>query len=146
MSFEYTIDIQLTELGFPVIEQTAGETLNPSASSEDSFSPCHKQKLISDEREAAKQTTLVSSPLSDTMPGKQSHPPEPDKATEPAKLCEHSENGPTAGLVTTDIPPLTAELEEDAAEVVDDDSCDSEVSGVYEEEDDMEEDGQSIGM
>lgn len=106
MSIEYTIDIQLTELGFPDILQPS-ETSVREAPSDDSFSPSHsptslsathKQKLlVRGQRSvagAAKQTSSSkqsTSPQSETSPRKPlsaAQSPQGEGAVEDTALSE----------------------------------------------------------
>ncbi|XP_023124582.2 zinc finger protein 668 [Amphiprion ocellaris] len=124
MSIEYTIDIQLTELGFPDIlqpqeasdRQTPCHPTSPGDSpshSPTSLSTTHKQRhLIRDEKEAStakltsnsQQNTVVyvSSPLAETLPDKQVNPAQ-NPQNEPAV------NGTERPEMTVDDPPAGAD-------------------------------------
>ncbi|KAM7420507.1 hypothetical protein PAMA_014969 [Pampus argenteus] len=165
MSIEYTIDIQLTELGFPDILQpqtSVTETPCLSTSSDDSLSHSHshtsppnthkERRLARSQRSggAAKQTsnknkthepktTACSPPLPEASMCK---PPDPSQslqdkqAVKGSALPEPSE--PTeneAGAEDTDSPLLISQQEDAESE-----SDDSDVSEVYEEEEVDEED------
>ncbi|XP_051263089.1 zinc finger protein 543 [Dicentrarchus labrax] len=129
MSIEYTIDIQLTELGFPGILQpdtSVRETPCRSTSPDDSVSPshsslstAHKRRLLvrgqqtADGKEAgaAKQTSSTerASSLSETSPRKPLNPAKSiqdeqcDRGTALLGLPEPTVNDPAAGAETTDL-------------------------------------------
>ncbi|XP_071326735.1 zinc finger protein 572 isoform X2 [Trachinotus anak] len=165
MSIEYTIDIQLTEMGFPDIlqpqESSVGETPGHSPTS---LSSTHKQRLLSADG-AAKQTasiqqtavfTTSTSPCKSLTPAHSLQDEQAAKGPVRLQLSEPAGEGPVDGLATTEGPqPATEEEGEgnardgDAAQDrstevqhdVEGDSDDSEVSDVYEEEEvDEEED------
>lgn len=132
MSIEYTIDIQLTELGFPDILQS-------------------QQTQIRDGKEAAKQSAEVS--VGSALPDKA--PCKPAQTVDGDALSETALNSPTPGPEATDVSNLITEqwedgpgagggvVQEESAETLqdeEDDSDDSEVSGVYEEEEVDDED------
>ena len=155
MSMEYTLDIQLTELGFPDVLQPQDASVSQAPSDEPSspsLSAARKRRrLLRDGQEAASQPTRKSS----ASP----HLPE----TVPCKSSTHAEsrdsqgvNG-AAGEDPTSEAPLVAEREEGGQRLyeekeqeettrvqqdVEEDSDDSEVSEIYEEEelDDEEDD------
>ncbi|XP_053183490.1 zinc finger protein 710 [Scomber japonicus] len=113
MSIEYTIDIQLTELGFPDIlepqETSVTETPCLSTSSDDSLSPSHShtslpntgkerllvrsQKSAADKEAAAakntsfdeKKTKVCASPLTEELPCKPPDPPQSQQNKETVK-------------------------------------------------------------
>lgn len=115
MSIEYTIDIQLTELGFPDIlepqETSVTETPCLSTSSDDSLSPSHShtslpntgkerllvrsQKSAADKEAAAakntsfdeKKTKVCASPLSEELPCK---PPDPSQSQQNKQTVKDS--------------------------------------------------------
>ncbi|XP_039974728.1 zinc finger protein 358 [Xiphias gladius] len=142
MSIEYTIDIQLTELGFPDIlqppETSVRETPCHSTSSDDSFSPSHyptslsstrKQRLLSadgEESGAARQTpntqqptVLSASPLSETLLCKSLTPAlslqdeQAARGTALLQLSEPTVDDPPAGLEPANGPQQIAEGEDD---------------------------------
>lgn len=143
MSIEYTIDIQLTELGFPDILQPGETSVRETSPSEDSFSPSHsptalppthKQKLLVrgqqavHGKDAAKQTsnpeptTAVSaSTLSEPLPCKPLNPAQSlqdkqaAKGTAPPELPVSAVSDPSAGLQTAGVPRLRIK-EEDSGE------------------------------
>ena len=134
MSIEYTIDIQLTELGFPDILQPRD---TPGAG-------------------AAKQTSNV-----DTVCHKPFNRELADKGPAPPEPSEPPVNDPTAGPEIAEPPPEEArkkdadegdavQKEQQDVEDVEDDSDDSDVSDVYEEEevdeDEEDEEGLNNGM
>ncbi|XP_040901262.1 zinc finger protein 628 isoform X2 [Toxotes jaculatrix] len=138
MSIEYTIDIQLTELGFPDVlqsqETSVRETPCRSTSSEDSFSPrfcstshssTHKQRLLSADGEEAgaarqtpdiQQTTVFSATApSETALCERLTPAQSlqDKqATKGTAPLEPTADDPAAGQETTDSSQLVIEEEE----------------------------------
>ncbi|XP_074510128.1 uncharacterized protein LOC141779273 [Sebastes fasciatus] len=166
MSIEYTIDIQLTELGYPDIlqplETSVRETPCRSTSPDVSLSHSHpptslstaqvqrllvrgqQQSADGKEAGAAKQPTVVS-PLSETCTPLN---PAGQAVKEDTLEC------PTAAGAGGDLPQLITEQDDNGEKDVDDaqedstemqidvgDSDDSEVSVVYEEEEvDEEED------
>ncbi|XP_068592548.1 zinc finger protein 572 [Cebidichthys violaceus] len=149
MSIEYTIDIQLTELGYPDILQTSfRETPYSSTSSDDSFPPSHTpsslstthvQRLVKAGKEAgaAKQTShaeQTTAPLSDTCTTQ--HPAQGSEATDlPLLIAEQDDGGKKA------VDDGNTALEESREmQDVEDESDNSEVSDVYEEEEDDDDD------
>ncbi|XP_068999192.1 zinc finger protein 668 [Embiotoca jacksoni] len=162
MSIEYTIDIQLTELGFPDILQPQG-TSDRGTSPHESFPPSHSPASLS---ASHKQRRL-------TRDGKEEGAErQPSDAQQTAVLsvaeisqCTQStlsvQDNPTAGREPAVVDPLTTEQQEgepkadepaaqegttEARQEKEDDSDDSDVSEVYEEdeeEDDEEEEGLS---
>lgn len=144
MSIEYTIDIQLTELGFPDILQPGETSVRETSPSEDSFSPSHsptalppthKQKLLVrgqqavHGKDAAKQTsnpeptTAVSaSTLSEPLPCKPLNPAQSlqdkqaAKGTAPPELPVSAVSDPSAGPETAGVPRLIIKKEEDSGE------------------------------
>lgn len=147
MSIEYTIDIQLTELGFPDILQTQEtSSTDPLSShcSRASLSKTPKEKqLLRNQQSAAedpqvaatKQTTyaqltsVVSASLAsqtslcEPLRGAQSlEDADPGSVviTVPPVTSQPTTSGPASGLETTESPQLTAEQQENVAEAVDD--------------------------
>ncbi|KAK9513573.1 hypothetical protein VZT92_027098 [Zoarces viviparus] len=165
MSIEYTIDIQLTELGYPDILQTSlRETPYSATSPDDSFPPSHTpsslstthvQRLVKAGKEAgaAKQTSHAeetTAPLSDTCTTQ--HPAQGPEATDlPLLIAEEDdcEDDDKKGVDDGDAAPE----ESTEMQYVEDESDNSEVSDVYEEEevdeddddDDEEEEGLNDG-
>ncbi|XP_023275565.1 zinc finger protein 668-like isoform X1 [Seriola lalandi dorsalis] len=155
MSIEYTIDIQLTELGFPDILQPQETSVRETPShSPTSLSSTHKQRLLSadgKEAGAAKQTsniqqTIVFSapPQSETSSCKSLTPAhslqdeQAVKGTACLELSEPTVDDPIAGLVTTDGPQLKPEEdgEEEACDGVT--AQDSSTDVQHDVEDDSE--------
>lgn len=150
MSIEYTIDIQLTELGFPEIlqsqETSVRETPCPidpfsSSHSPTPLSATHKSRLLVGGQQSVdgKQATAALQ-TSDIETGRHtSFDPahslqQADKGTARPELSQPTVNDLTAGEATRE---NSSEQQKDA----EDDSDDSEVSEVYEEEEfDEEED------
>lgn len=160
MSIEYTLDIQLTELGFPDVlqpEEGASGRQTPSdrsfSASEASLSAAQKQKRLI--RDGQKAGGAGKSPhLTETLKCKQRNR---TQSQQDDRVI--SETGPAESTVedlTTETPQLVTEEEEEGHKAdeenvqedstgreldVDDDSDDSEVSDVCEEEElDEEED------
>lgn len=162
MSIEYTIDIQLTELGFPDILQPGETSVRETSSSEDSpthsptaLPPTPKERLLIrgqqavHGKEAAKQTsstghtTVVStSPLPETLPCKPLNPArslrdeQAAKGTAPPELSESSVNHPSAGPEATDVPQLI--IDEDDSRVKDVDDAAGVRQDVEDDSDDSE--------
>lgn len=167
MSIEYTIDIQLTELGFPDILQPQETPVREAArrsTSDGSFSPSRtptslsttrKQRLLVKGREsvdgeracAEKQTsdiqTTVDSPVPESLPCKPLNPAQSlqdDQSVKETAVSEASEptvDDATAGLESTDDPELMS-AEEDGQK--DDGDRDAEKEGSAETEQDVEDD------
>lgn len=132
MSIEYTIDIQLTELGFPEIvprNSSGRETGSQSFSA----SPKHKVQ----QADAAKETSNVAA-----VGCKAAHPPE---SVQDGQVKAGTGDSP-AGTVNASAPTAGRRRARRRA-AVENDSDDSEVSDVCEEEevedndDEEEEDG-----
>ncbi|KAM3614590.1 uncharacterized protein V6R79_016524 [Siganus canaliculatus] len=173
MSIEYTIDIQLTELGFPDVlslDTSAGETPCRSTSSDDSLTT-HKQKLlirpsacgrtVTTEKYNSSAKTEHCKPLNlaldqrgeqtdkDTAqseePRSRLHDPVAEKQTtdSPQLLTQQHDPGEEGGAERNAAPAHSVEMEQD----VEDDSDDSEVSEMFEEEElDEEEDEDEGGL
>lgn len=164
MSIEYTIDIQLTELGFPDILQPDGASERETTLSESSHSPSHsptavppshKQRLLVrgqkalHNKHAVKQTS--SSEHATALPCRPLKPAQSlqdEQAVEDTAPADLSRTDLNAGGETADVPQLVIEEDDsrdkDVAAVqqdMEDDSDDSEVSEVYEEEEADEEEG-----
>nr|XP_019948250.1 PREDICTED: zinc finger protein 157-like [Paralichthys olivaceus] len=160
MSIEYTIDIQLTELGFPGILQPPDTSVREvSGHPASPLSNTHKRRLLSLDGEEV-------GPEKRTAHGKRLAPAQSvqDDQAAHVELSESTVDVPTAGQ--TDEPQLIDKEKEDEQEGVHnaeaaqdgskeeqqgvvDDSDDSEVSDVFEEEevdieDDYEEEEDSI--
>lgn len=157
MSIEYTIDIQLTELGFPEVvqprESSGREPRCRSVSPEDKLTPdpdsltaSRKQNLLlrvqqpadGKQTDAGKQTSDSKTP--------QFRPTEPAQTVENERVVNGSARDPTSGppaATRPQVPPGEEEEEEeqgaDPAEM-DEDSDNSEVSEVCEDEEDEFED------
>ena len=154
MSIEYTIDIQLTELGFPgLLQPPDTSVLEASSHPASSLSNTHKRRLLSldgEEAGPAKRTTHGKR----LPPGQSVH----DDQAAHLELSDTTVDVPTAGQ--TDEPRLIINEKEDEQESVhngeaeqdgsteerqgvEDESDDSDVSDVYEEEEvDVEEDNE----
>ncbi|XP_034465762.1 oocyte zinc finger protein XlCOF28 [Hippoglossus hippoglossus] len=154
MSIEYTIDIQLTELGFPgLLQPPDTSVLEASSHPATSLSNTHKRRLLSLDGEEA-------GPAKRTTHGKRLPPAQSvhDDQAAHLELSDTTVDVPTAGQ--TDEPRLIINEKEDEQESVhngeaaqdgsteeqqgvEDESDDSEVSDVYEEEEvDVEEDNE----
>lgn len=140
MSIEYTIDIQLTELGFPDIVQprdTSGRETTGcrSTPSDDKFSASHSPASISTTH---KQSLLVRVQQSvDGKEAKQTSDIETVhcKPINPTPSAQEGYNGDTGGHDGD-----AARKESEALQGVEDDSDDSDVSEVCEDEEVDEED------
>lgn len=147
MSIEYTIDIQLTELGFPDILQGQDTSVTQTSSHPPAArSGKRKQRLLpADDKEAnaSKQPSVCSSaPRSDTSVCRgrpPAHSLQDEQAAEGAVLSDpsttHGEEGRNGDTVLQN-PAYVQQDEED-----DDDSDVSDDSDVYDEEEEDEEDG-----
>lgn len=135
MSIEYTIDIQLTELGFPEI---APRISSGRETSSRSISASQKQKV--QHADAANETSNDAAAVR-------------CKAAHPSKTAQDEQvkgktGDSTAGTVNTTVPTTRQGDDRDDAEA-DEDSDDSDVSDVCEEEeidDNDDEDGLYSGM
>ncbi|XP_060937322.1 zinc finger protein 668 [Limanda limanda] len=155
MSIEYTIDIQLTELGFPgLLQPPDTSVLEASSHPVPSLSNTHKRRRLSldgEEVGPAKRTTHARklSPAQSVQD---------DDQSAHLELSDTTVEVPTAGQ-TDDSPLIINEKEDEQESVhngdaaqdgsteeqqgVEDESDDSEVSDVYEEEEvDVEEDNE----
>ncbi|KAM9851501.1 uncharacterized protein ACBR49_004678 [Aulostomus maculatus] len=155
MSIEYTIDIQLTELGFPDIlqeqetsahETACGDTL-PSSHSLTSLTNTHKERPLV--RAAGKKTAekdKAALPPSQSKRNKQT-----TRGSALPSQSEPSGRGPTAGplLVTEGQKGEAGDRARDPTQEQQDvviDSDDSDVSQVYEEEELDEEEEDEEGL
>ncbi|KAM9309273.1 uncharacterized protein KZ484_025366 isoform 2-T4 [Pholidichthys leucotaenia] len=151
MSIEYTIDIQLTELGFPDIlqppETSTRESPSPSPGSRAAENKGRRLTRDGKEPEGASRKPSVSEK---TKASSASSPPSqtlPDgEAAEPSQLT--ARNGVATGQESSNGPQLiSGQPGEKAAEETggEDDSDDSDVSEVYEEEEfDEEEEDEEV--
>lgn len=161
MSIEYTLDIQLTELGFPDILQSQQTPVREppcrSTSPDDSLSPSHsptslstthkQRRLIRGGEEAGvvrqtsrtKQTAVVSgsSPLPEALPCERLNPTQSPQDGQAVNGAQPSE--PAAGPETTGIPRMISgqvagedAAQEDLAEAQQDEEDDSDDSEVSE--------------
>lgn len=156
MSIEYTIDIQLTELGFPDILQpqdpSVTETACLSTSSDGSHSPSHSHtsppnthKDQSAVAAAAKQTSIIeentniyASPQPVALLCK---PPDPSQSQDKQVVIGFAPPQPALLVIQQEGDGEEAQQDEES------DSDDSDVSEVYEEEEaDEEEEGPNDGM
>lgn len=168
MSIEYTIDIQLTELGFPDILQSQETPVREAArrsTSDGSFSPSRtptllsttgKQRLLVKGREsvdeeragAEKQTsdiqqTTGDSPVPESLPFKPVNPAQSLQDDQSVKVAVSEESKPaaddaTAGLKSTDDSQLMTAGEENGQK--DNGDRDMEKEGSAEMEQDVEDD------
>lgn len=165
MSIEYTIDIQLTELGFPDIlqpQETSVRETSRRSTSDGSFSSSHsttrKQKLlvkglesVDEEKDGAAkqisniQQTTVDSPPPESLPCKPISPAqslEDDQAVEGTAVSELSKptkDDPTARLESTDSPqPTTAEEEDGQKDNGDGDKAQEGSAEMEQDSDDSE--------
>ncbi|KAL7393987.1 hypothetical protein ABVT39_018803 [Epinephelus coioides] len=143
MSIEYTIDIQLTELGYTDVVQpletsvrdtpkrtsNSNQTTTVSSPLSEACTPRNPARCPQDEQALKGRGTLEVSELTGN---------DPEAADLPQLVTEQGDSADKAGDDDGDTAQGdTAEMQED----VDDDSDDSEVSDVYEEEEvDEEED------
>lgn len=129
MSIEYTIDIQLTELGFPEIVPRNSSGRETSSRS---ISASQKQKVqhAGAAKEASRDTGVRCKPCQ-SVPGEQ---------------VKGKTGEATAGTVDT-TAPTTGQRGDGGGAEVEEDSDDSEVSDACEEEEiDDDEDGLDSGM
>lgn len=132
MSIEYTIDIQLTELGFPEIvprNSSGRETSSRSISASQKQKVQHADAAKEASKDAAVRCKPCKSVQEEQVEGK----------------TEKDDPAP-AGTVTT-TAPTTGQRGDGGGAEVEDDSDDSEVSDACEEEEvDDDEDGLYSGM
>ncbi|XP_068425774.1 zinc finger protein 852 [Clinocottus analis] len=165
MSIDYTIDIQLTELGYPDLLQTSTEPPYRPTSPDDSFSPSQAQRLLvrsqqpgaGEKAGAAKRTTAVpTAPLTDNCTTQNpARDPQDEQAVKAGTTLESTVTDPPTGPEAADLPQIPEQgdhSEEDAddgdhaqvdtTEMLDaeDTSDGSDVSDVYEEEEEVEDD------
>ncbi len=129
MSIEYTIDIQLTELGFPEVLQSQETSVRDTPCPIDPFSPCHSPSSLSAEH---KQKPLVESQQS--VEGSPLHPAHSLQQADSDTACPELTDGDAA-------QKNSAQHQKD----VEDDSDDSEVSLYEEDEFDEEEEEEDEG-
>lgn len=142
MSIEYTIDIQLTELGFPDILQAQDTSVTQTSSHPPTArSGKRKQRLLpADDKEAKQPSVCSSAPRSETSECRgrpPAHSLQDEQAAEGAVLSDpsttHGEEGCNGDTVLQNPAYMQQDEEEDDSDVSDD-------SDVYDEEEEDEED------